>query len=182
MHAERAATQGFTLTELLIVLAVAALLAMAGAPALGGLVARSHEASAEAAITGSLRHARNAAVMHNVRVLVCPSGDGRHCNKGDDWQHGWLVADDGDHDGQPDAGAHLTVAGAMPAGTRIVTSSGRGALSFQPNGSAAGSNVRFTICHAHRHDGKSVVVANSGRVRTDEPDPDRLRECLAGLP
>lgn len=182
MQTRRASTHGFTLTELLIVLAIAGILTMIGAPAMGSLLSRMHEDSAEASIADSLRRARTTAVMHNNRVVVCPSRDGRRCSKGDDWQHGWLVADDADRDGQPDAGAQaLAVIGAMPAGTRIITSAGRGSLTFQPSGSAGGSNVNFTICHARDRNGKSVVVANSGRVRIGRPDADRLQQCLAGL-
>ena len=180
MHPQ--AQRGFTLTELLITLAIAGILAMVGAPAMGSLIARTHESSAEASIADSLRRARTTAVMRNTRVVVCPSRDGRHCSKGEDWQYGWLVADDTDHDGQPDAGSHaLAVMGAMPAGIRIITSAGRGQLDFQPSGSAGGSNVTFTICHVHVLDGKSVVVANSGRVRIGKADAARLQSCLAGM-
>lgn len=176
------ADHGFTLAELMITLAVAGILAMMGAPAMGNLMSRFHLGSAEASIVDSLRRARTTAVMHNTRVVVCPSRDGRHCSKGEDWQNGWLVADDDDHDGQPDAGAQaLAVIGAMPAGTRIVTSAGRGQLVFQPSGSAGGSNVNFTVCHAHAHNGKSVVVANSGRVRIGVADATHLQACLADL-
>lgn len=182
MHTRRVSPGGFTLTELLVTLAVIAILAMIGAPAMGSLLARSREANAEASIAGSLRRARTTAVAHNTRVVVCPSRDGRHCNKDDDWQHGWLVADDGNRDGQPDAGAQtLAVIGAMPAGTRIITSAGRGQLVFHANGNAAGSNVRFTICQLHERGGKSVILANSGRVRIAKPDPGRLQRCLASL-
>ncbi|MDE2498397.1 MAG: GspH/FimT family pseudopilin, partial [Xanthomonadaceae bacterium] len=100
-HHERA-VNGFTLTELLVTIAIAGILAMIGAPAMGGLLARTRDASTEAAVANTLRHARSAAIMRNTRVLVCPSRDGRQCNPGDDWQHGWLIALDSDHDGQPD--------------------------------------------------------------------------------
>lgn len=173
---------GFTLIEAMIVLAIAGILAMIGAPAMGNLMSRVHQESAEASIADSLRRARTTAVMHGTRIVVCPSRDSRHCGKGEDWQYGWLVADDADHDGQPDAGVHaLAVIGAMPAGTRIITSAGRGQLTFQASGSAGGSNVSFTICHVHARDGKSVVVANSGRVRIDKADAAHLQACLAGL-
>ena len=174
--------RGFTLTELLITLAIAGILAMIGAPAMGGLLARTRDASTEAAVANTLRHARSAAVMRNARVLVCPSRDGHRCNPGDDWQHGWIVAKDVDHDGQPDADAPLIVAqAAMPAGTRVITSVGRGQLAFHPNGGAGGSNARFTICHANARAGKAVIVANSGRVRLADADPAHLQACLAGL-
>src|SRR5690348_18431316 len=119
-HHGRAA-EGFTLTELLITLAIAGILAMIGAPAMANLLARTRAASAEAAIAGTLRHARSAAIMRNARVLVCPSRDGRRCNAGDDWQHGWIIAQDSDHDGQPDdnAAPH-TAQGTMPGGPGVI--------------------------------------------------------------
>lgn len=174
--------RGFTLTELMVALAIAGVLAMIGAPAMGSLLARTRDANTEAMVANTLRHARSAAVMRNARVLVCPSRDGRRCNPGDDWQHGWIVAKDADHDGQPDGGAAvITAQAAMPAGTRVVTSIGREQITFQPSGSAGGSNVRFTICHANARAGKAVIVANSGRVRLADADAVHLQACLAGL-
>lgn len=173
---------GFTLVELAITLAIAAVLVAIGAPAMGGLVARTHEASAEGHVADTLRQARTAAVMHNGRVVVCPSADGRRCDAADDWQHGWLVADDADHDGQPDPGKPvIAVLQAMPSGTRVVTTTGRRQITFQASGSAGGSNVTFTICHTRKRDGRSVIVANSGRVRVQAADATHLAACLAGL-
>jgi Tfp pilus assembly protein FimT len=70
----------------------------------------------------------------------------------------------------------------MPAGTRVVTSTGRGQLAFHPNGGAGGSNASFTICHANALTGKAVIVANSGRVRLGSADASHLQACLAGIP
>lgn len=173
---------GFTLTELLITLAVAGILALIGAPAMGHLMARTQDASTEASMADTLRHARTAAVAHNARVLVCPSRNGRSCQAGDDWQHGWIIAKDDDHDGQPDAGTPIIATqSAMPSGTRVVTSAGRRQVTFQPSGNAGGSNVTFTVCHARERSGRSVIVANSGRVRLEDADAAHLQACLAGI-
>ncbi|MDE2270741.1 MAG: prepilin-type N-terminal cleavage/methylation domain-containing protein [Xanthomonadaceae bacterium] len=61
---------GFTLTELLVALAIAGVLAMIGAPAMGKLLAHVEDANTEASVAASLRHARTAAVMRNTRILV----------------------------------------------------------------------------------------------------------------
>ena len=175
--------RGFTLTELMIVLAIAGILAMIGAPAMGSLLARTQDFGVESAMAAGLRGARNAAVMRNARVLVCPSPGGRRCGSNADWQHGWIVAQDADRDGQPDAGKSiLDVEAAVPAGTRVIASAGRRQIVFQPSGSAGGSNATFTICHAREHDGRAVIVANSGRVRVAHADAAHLRACLAGMP
>ncbi|HEX5960763.1 MAG TPA: GspH/FimT family pseudopilin [Rhodanobacteraceae bacterium] len=183
MQQARRSHRGFTLTELLVTLAIAGILAMAGVPAMGGLLARSRTAGAQASIIATLRHARNAAIMHNARVLVCPSLDARRCAADDNWQRGWIVARDADRDGRPDTGIPvLTTQAAMSGDIRVVTSAGRKRIFFYPNGSAAGSNARFTVCQARERDGKAVVVSNSGRVRLEPADPARLQACLAGLP
>jgi type IV fimbrial biogenesis protein FimT len=175
--------RGFTLTELLVALAIAGILAMIGAPAMGSLLAHVEDANTEAAVAAGLRHARTAAVMRNTRILVCPSNDGQHCQPDDDWRKGWIIARDADHDGQPDADTTLVaVQAAMPAGTGIITSTGRKRLTFHPDGSAAGSNASFTICHARQHAGIAVVVSNSGRVRLDTADREHLQKCLAAIP
>lgn len=174
--------RGFTLTELLVTLAIAGVLAMLGASTMAGLLAHTHTASTEAEVAGTLRHARTVAIMRNARVLVCPSHDGRRCSAGDDWQNGWLIAQDSDHDGQPDSPAALIHAqAAMPTGIRVITSVGRGRIAFQPSGSAGGSNVSFTVCHAKMREGKQVIMANSGRVRLASADAVHLQACLAGL-
>jgi type IV fimbrial biogenesis protein FimT len=183
MHQTRRTHCGFTLIELLITLAIAGILAMIAAPAMGGLLVRSQTEDAEAAIANALHLARTNAVMHDHRVLVCPSNDGRHCQPGVDWQHGWIVFDDTDRNGQPDAGGKgLNVFARLPDGVRIITSTGREHIVFHPNGNAAGSNARFTICDARQETGESVVIANSGRIRLDGAEPELLQQCLAGPP
>lgn len=115
-----------------------------------------------------------------MQVIVCSSADARHCDAGDDWQHGWLVATDKDHDRQPDSGTQpLAVFDALPKGMRIIASRGRPLIVFHPDGSAAGSNAELTLCHrGDQRGGRAVVIANSGRVRI------RLRatRSSAGMP
>lgn len=173
--------RGFTLIELMLTLAVAAVLTTVALPSLADLLARTRSLDYEASIADTLRQARATAVLRNQRVLVCPSSDGRRCATGFDWRRGWIVGADADHDGQPDPEAPLLASLAVaPHGTNVVTSSGRSRIVFQPTGSAGGSNARFTVCHAHARKGRSVIIANSGRVRLGPPEPDRLAECLAG--
>lgn len=173
--------RGLTLIELLIVLSIAAIMAVIGMPALGSMLARSHRQSAEGALQASLMHAREMAITRHIQVVVCPSADHRTCAAWDDWQDGWMIAADADRDRKPDAGAPLTVFNAMPAQTRVRSSSGRPRIVFHPDGSAPGSNAQLTICQlGDTHGGNAVIVSNSGRVRTGDAEPDRLKDCLAG--
>ncbi|HET6913243.1 MAG TPA: GspH/FimT family pseudopilin [Rhodanobacteraceae bacterium] len=173
--------RGLTLIELLITLSIAGILAAIGMPALGSMLARSHRQSAESALEASLMHAREMAIMRNTHMIVCPSSDGAACSGDTNWQHGWLVAADADHDNQPDRGSFVAVFNAMPGGMRILASRGRPRVVFRPDGSAAGTNAQLTVCHTgDPHAGVAVVVSNSGRVRVGDADPDRLHACLQG--
>ena len=168
--------RGFTLIELITTLAIAAILLAIGAPALGSMLVRSHERSAESALQDSLMHARALAVMRRTQVVVCPSVDGVHCTDDETWQHGWVIGADADHDREPDA--TLARFDAMPQGMRIVSSRGRPRIVFQPDGSAGGSNAQLTVCNARLHEGRAVIVSNSGRVRVAPADADWLQACL----
>lgn len=175
----RSNQRGFTLIELLIALTIVVILAAIGMPALGSMLARSHRQSAEGALEASLMHAREMAIMRNTHMIVCPSSGGTACSGGADWQYGWLVAADADHDNQPDHGSFMAVFNAMPSGMHILASRGRPRIVFRPDGSAAGTNAQLTVCHTgDPHAGVAVVVSNSGRVRVGDAEPDRLQACL----
>lgn len=171
--------RGLTFIELMITLSIAAILAAIGMPALGMMLARSQQQSAESALQASLMHARDLAITRHMQVIVCPSADHHTCASWDDWQDGWLIAADANHDHEPDIGAPLEAFDAMPARMHVISSSGRPRVIFHPDGSASGHNAQLTICQLDdRRGGRAVVVSNSGRVRMADAQPGRLRDCL----
>lgn len=174
----RARQRGITLIETLMALAVAAMLSAIGAPALGSLLAHSHQQAAGDALQESLMHARELAITRGIQVIVCPTADGVRCSDDGLWQRGWMVAADANGDRQPDA--TLTKFDAMPSTMRIVSSQGRPLVLFQPDGSAGGSNAQLTICSGtDAREGRAIIVSNSGRVRTAPADASHLQTCLA---
>ncbi len=175
----RARPRGITLIEMLMTVAIASTLVAMGVPALGSILARSHQQSAEGALQASLMHARELAITRSEQVVVCPTRDGRSCTSDDLWQGGWMIGADLDHDREPDS--PLARFDAMPANLRVVSSQGRPRVVFQPDGSAGGSNAQLTICHTgDTKEGRAVIIANSGRVRETDAQPDHLQACLGG--
>lgn len=83
--------RGFSLIELLVALAAAAILLGVGAPTLGDVVRDGRISSQANALARALYLARAEAVKRGVPVTVCPRAGDSLCGGAADWDHGWLV-------------------------------------------------------------------------------------------
>ncbi len=95
---------GFTLLELMITLAVAAILAMIAAPSFDALLKSSALKAALTSINGDLRFARGEAVAKAQDVVICASSDGLTCSASNTWDSGWIIFNDTNSNGAPDYG------------------------------------------------------------------------------
>lgn len=160
--------RGFTLTELMLVLCLLALLLAAGMPSLRTLMAKTQLASANNALVLGLQRARSEAVASGRNVVLCPSSDGLRCAPASDWSNGWLLYRDNNSNARFDPVEPLLLTQMLDARLVSVRStSGRRTITYRSLGEAPGANVTFVICSRQRPDqGRQVIVANSGRVRT----------------
>ncbi|MGP1667212.1 MAG: GspH/FimT family pseudopilin [Rhodanobacter sp.] len=169
--------RGVTLIEQVMVIAIMATLAGAALPSMRRLLGRNQLQAAQTDFIGALNHTRAAAVTGRRATVFCPSRDGQQCLDDERWDHGWLLAADGDHDNQPDA-QPLYVNGSYADQLTIKSSSGRHHVRFQPDGSAGGSNLTFVFCHRGKAEqALSVVVANSGRLRGARASAEQAAAC-----
>ena len=174
---------GFTLLELMIALAVTAVLAISVLPALTHARAAANAGVARAAITTTLLDSLRRANVKGVQVVVCPSDDGRTCSDTIDWSGGWISFTDSDGDKLPGAGDTLLQrTPALDGEVMLHSTTGRTRLTFQPGGSSEGSNVTFTLCD-RRGEARAValLLANSGRVRTAAVESARASRCVDAL-
>lgn len=86
----RPSSTGVTLLELLIAIAVAALVAGIAVPGFSGLVQSSRMTGAVNSFAAALNLARSEAIRRGVRVTVCPASTGDAC-AGEDFAGGWAV-------------------------------------------------------------------------------------------
>jgi type IV fimbrial biogenesis protein FimT len=82
---------GFTLSEMLVVMAIVAILLGIGVPSYRS-ISNSYRMSAEVnSLLGDLMFARAEALKEGQSVTVCVSADGANCSGTANWQSGWLV-------------------------------------------------------------------------------------------
>lgn len=82
-------TAGFTLVELLIVMAIAAILAVVGVPSLWNFIQNARTTAQANELVTAINLARSEAVKRGEDVEVCSSTDGATCGGG--WSDGWIV-------------------------------------------------------------------------------------------
>lgn len=110
MNARFRRAAGFTITELLIVITIAAILGAIGIPSYRAITNSARIAGEINGLLGDLLLARSEAVKQGVRsgVTVCMSSNGTTCaNSGLTWQNGWIVFIDTDGDLTLDVGETL---------------------------------------------------------------------------
>lgn len=115
-----ARARGFTLVELMIVLAIAAILLTLAVPSFTDFVKNNRMVAQNNDFVTALNLARSEAIRRGSRVTVCSSGDGATCAAGG-WEQGWIVFVDANGDGtvdDPDNGI-LRVHGPLAGGTTL---------------------------------------------------------------
>ncbi|MBX2838168.1 MAG: GspH/FimT family pseudopilin [Gammaproteobacteria bacterium] len=168
---------GFTLLELVIVLAIAAVLSSVAMPSFQEAMMNAKRNSEVSSLVGSLQRARSEAIKRSGRVAVCARDTDTSC--GEDWSNGWLVfTDDGATIGDIDAGETiLQVKQEAPENAVITTlaKTGTGMSSpvawpfvrFSSRGAAnwRGSGT-FLYCDPREEEGaRAVNITLSGDVR-----------------
>src|SRR5215472_2171037 len=130
--------RGFTLTELLVVTAIVAVLLGIGVPSYR-YITNSHRMSSEVnGLLGDLQFARSEAIKEGQMVTACVSRDGATCDAGSTtWQEGWVVFQDVNNDQTVDPGDTVLHVQATFSGTDTFTAaSGVSSVTFNREGFA----------------------------------------------
>ena len=165
--------RGFTLVELLVVLAVGSILLAIAVPSYAFLVNTSRLAAATNDLVAALQLARSEAVKRGVQVTVCKTGNVQSttptCDATANWHQGWLVFADGGTSGVFEPGdTLLRVQEAAHSTVRITANSHiSGFISYRPTGRVHGlngpANGTFGICVAGSR--RDIIINNTGRPR-----------------
>lgn len=164
-HTHRRQT-GFTLIELMVVIAITAILIALAVPSMSSFLAKWQMNSALNAFSGSMRQARSEAIKSSRIVTICPSTNGTSCNNTNEWKDGWIVYLDADNSGSLDTGEEVLVEQSSLSGINGATSNGGvKSFSYLPNGllRSQASAITFSSVNSSQSD-KTVTVNRIGRI------------------
>lgn len=187
--------KAYTMIEILMVIAIAAILLAVAVPSLQDTVRRNARDSIQLDLMSSLALARSQAVTLSTTTSVCHSSNQTSCSNstGSDWDDGWLVFSDVDGDGVVDSadGDELMQVHASANGIVAIEllNSSNGTISnevvqFDDDGFLANSTggAYFKFCDPDNTaaNARALWIANTGRASQSIDDGDGVHDDLGG--
>ena len=141
------AQRGFTVTELIVVVTIVAILMAIGSPSYRYVTTANRISSEINGLLGDLQFARAEAIREGQTVSVCATADGATCTTtGTAWSGGWLVFTDTPPLGQIDAPTDQILRIQKPLiGDSMSADNNIRALTFNRDGFAMGLPGAVTI-------------------------------------
>lgn len=163
--------QGFTLIELIVTLAVAAIIAAIGLPAMQQLINANRLNGQAEELSSAIQLARSEAVRTAAPVTICGSDDGTTCADSDEWSR-MIIR--GRNNLASDEAASEVIAVyrdvTLPAGIQM--SGPVAGVTFRPSGLSA-AQATITLCIPTTRPAQNqrvVTILISGAARTTRND------------
>lgn len=156
---------GFTLIELVIVLAIFSILFHLAAPTFQNIGANSRMTTQINTMVASFNYAKSEAVKRHHNVVICPNDDGS-CARQPHWHNGWLMFIDENFDREIDQDEEIIYVEAAKENIEIISSRYRRRVVFRNQGTSAGSNGSYIFCDQRGNSkARAIVLSNTGRAR-----------------
>ncbi len=159
---------GFSILEMMITLAAAAILISIAIPSMAGFLQQTRIKSSANQLYVSLSTARSEAIKKRTAVRLCPRSTHLSCSNDGIWENGWIIFQDANGSGQPDPGEVLNVTDPLEPGVMVIANSSSGGdfIQFNASGDAMQSWGYFRVCHTKsKVDARRVGVSLGGRVQ-----------------
>lgn len=167
----RRQASGMTLIELLVAVAVLAIVATIGLPSYQRLSARSEVTAEVMRLKSALAMTRNTAITRRTTITLCPSTDGSQCtivNNADG--KAWL-APLAIFEGRGEAGDTLLRTLGESRLPALTYRNDNRPVRYKALGRSGGHNGTFRLC-GRREEGAKVIINNVGRVRVEPGRPE----------
>lgn len=165
--AAEGACYGFTLTELVVVTALLAILLQIAIPRCLELLSTWQRDLVTRTLTDHLALARSEAIHWSRQVVMCSSLDAQHCAppSSKEWSSGWLVFQDIDEDGQFGPEDKLVAVSQGATGIRSIRGNGNiQRFVFHPSGMMSSGMATLEIT-PRVGAAQRITVNRIGRVR-----------------
>lgn len=146
--------RGFTLVELMVVLAISAILLAIAVPSFKSITYSTRVTSEINGLLGDMQFARSEAIKQGKSVTACVSTDQTSCSTSTGWGSGWIIFTDENNDGIRTSGEPLLRKQiALPTNDSIAATTGTNSvyyltfnrLGFLRNGSTITADVKMQI-------------------------------------
>ena len=159
---------GFTLLELMVTLAVVAILLSVGVPGFRGIIMDNRLVNEANQFVTAVNTARSAAVRYQRNATVCMttnySAAVPSCGSSQDWSTGWIVWVDKDRDGATDANEVIAVHEPV-AGSITMQTSSASAFTYNARGFSTTGADDVRMCDDRSSEtGRLIKVNNVGRT------------------
>ncbi|WP_413692305.1 GspH/FimT family pseudopilin [Pseudoalteromonas sp. KJ10-2] len=160
---------GFTLVEMLITIAVAAILLAIVVPSFNSLIESSKERTTRDSLVSAIHTASQLAQSERVNVYLCTTTNGESCEDTKDWGSDWLIYQDDDSSGDFDED-YDTIVAKISAKTNLITSTTE-EVKFMPTGHSLANT--FKICsNTDNSVVYEMVLSRMGRITYEEASGD----------
>ena len=166
---------GFTIIELMLTIAVAAVILSIGVPSFQALIERNQLTSGINQFISSMSLARSEAIRRNQRVAICPSSNGETCS-GEQYENGWIIYVDRNSNDSRETGTEELIWVGNSLANKL-TLRGKGCcddnIPYLASGQISGIAGSMHLCKENDISKSRKISINSfGRARLDEAGSD----------
>ena len=154
---------GFTLIELMVTIAMVAILLTVGVPSMRDLILNNDLTATTNTWVSSLNIARSEAIKQGRNATICVSDNQATCS-GTNWRLGWLSWVDSNANGAMDAPAEI-IRIVEPQSANITITLAQSSLQIDPQGTVSNPNTTATICDSRTGEiGRQLRVLATGGI------------------
>lgn len=143
----KGAARGFTLLELMVTVAVLAVLIGIAVPSLGDATLAGKLAASANDLVAGVAMGRSEAIKRNAVTSLCVSSNGTSCGSGG-WEQGWIIIS---------GSTVIQKHSAAPTGFKVTSSVAK--VDFQPTG-VGNTQATITVCRSAPSAGSQERVVN----------------------